>query len=189
MKGEREAMADLAKARENGEFDERMTGLIDSVNSNSHMYSTSCCSGRIILLAIDKPGNKKDAVFVGKWHEHVSLGEVEEVVDRFYETNDGRQELYLMAQSPIVHVVCDGLDPANDLIVRAKEAGFKYSTIKGTAENGVVVEVLASGNLQVPLGREHRLISEEYLQHLIGLGNDVLAVGWGRMDRLEGAFH
>ncbi|RLE40441.1 hypothetical protein DRJ16_07170, partial [Candidatus Woesearchaeota archaeon] len=50
--------------------------ILERINSLENFFTTSSCSGRIVLLKVPHAGSKRDAEFVAKWHRSVSVSEV-----------------------------------------------------------------------------------------------------------------
>lgn len=81
--------------------DDDIAGLIELLNGFDDYFTTSSCSGRVILISIPEIGAKEEAEFIAKWHREVSKDEVLKAMGTWKDV-DG--ELWLMSQSPILHV-------------------------------------------------------------------------------------
>lgn len=177
-----------------GGADEEVTGIIERLNCHDDFFTTSSCSGRIALLCIPEIGAKREAEFIGKWHRVVTKEEVLEAIN-----SSKKGELWLLAQSPILHVSCRGFEKAQALLRIAIEAGFKYSGIKPISKRTekVVVEIISTERMDVPLGTDTMLLcSDSYVDFLVSKANFTLARGKEKLkrlyyglDELEGASH
>jgi len=63
-----------------GGADEEVAGIIEKINSFEGFFTTSSCSGRIVLICLPEIGAKREAKFVGKWHRSVTKEEVLEAI-------------------------------------------------------------------------------------------------------------
>lgn len=160
-----------------GEVDEEILPIVNRINSNPDYFTTSSCAGRIALIEMPQLGDKENASFLGKWHRGVELKEVMAALSSA--TNN--TIIFLLAQSPIIHVRCRTTRSAVELRNIAVESGLKYSTLKSLTLNSddepqkIVVEILSSENIHVPIARSGRLYpNEDYLAFLVENANHAL---------------
>lgn len=179
----------LARLRIGG-ADEEVAGIIEKINSFEGLFTTSSCSGRIVLISIPEIGAKRAAKFIGKWHRPpVSREEVQEAIKlKGREGIMEEREIWLLSQSPILHVACRDLEKAKALLRIAIESGFKYSGIKAIANaegNGkVVVEIVSTERMDVPLGKDSVMFcSETHLDFILSKANFMLERGKGKLKR------
>jgi tRNA wybutosine-synthesizing protein 3 len=162
--------------------DEEVAGIIEELNRLDDFYTTSSCSGRVALICIPEIGAKREAEFIGKWHRAVTK---EEVLAAIKAPKQG--EIWLLSQSPILHVSCRGLEKAKALLRIAIESGFKYSGIKAISnDNGkVMVEIMSTERMDVPLGEGDMLFcGESYMGYIVSKANFTLTRGKGKLKRL-----
>ena len=171
--------------------DEEIVPIISELNSFEGFFTTSSCSGRIVLLSIPEIGAKRAAKFIGKWHRPpVSREEVQEALKlKGWEGITEGREIWLLSQSPILHVACRDLEKAKALLRIAIESGFKYSGIKAIANaegNGkVMVEIVSTERMDVPLGKDGVMFcSEGYMDFILSKANFMLERGKGKLKRL-----
>ena len=169
MMDRKEAVEKYERAKSRGEVDEDIIPLLDFINYGSEYYTTSSCSGRIVLLQLPKIGDKLNSKFLCKCHREV---EFERILDGVKKHTSGL--LFFMVQSPIIHIVSPNQRAAKELMGIALACGFKYTRIKEIKEN-VLVEILSTENLSVPLGENGEiLVSDEYIKFLVEMGNQLL---------------
>jgi len=168
-----------------GGADEEVAGIIEKINGFEGFFTTSSCSGRIALIRLPEIGAKREAEFIGKWHRAVTK---EEVLGAIKTTEKG--EIWLLSQSPILHVACRSLEKAKTLLRIAIESGFKYSGIKAISnsnskDNGkVVVEIMSTERMDVPLGKDGMTFcSEVYMEFILSKANFMLERGKGKLKR------
>ncbi len=170
MMDRRSAMEKYVEAKRAGRVDNDIIALLDMLNSIPGYYTTSSCSGRIVIMQLPDIGDKVNSVFLGKWHREVTVNEVKDAMAMYSEGF-----LFLMVQSAILHVVAEDMEHAKMLINVARDSGFKYSSIRSVSPTGILVELLSTENLSVPLGNGGNvMITDAYLDFLVELANTVL---------------
>jgi len=167
--------------------DEEIAPIINRINNFDDFFTMSSCSGRIVLISIPEIGAKREAKFIGKWHRSVTKEEVLAAIKLKWreEITKGR-EIWLLSQSPILHVACKDLEKAKALLRIAIESGFKYSGIKAISKDGkVVVEIVSTERMDVPLGKDGMLFcSEGYMDFITSKANFMLKKGKEKLKRL-----
>ncbi len=170
MMDKKEAMEKYEEHKSRNLVDKDIIPLLEKINKLKCCYTTSSCSGRIALLQLPEIGDKKNAIFIGKWHRNVNL---EEVIESLKKYKDGY--LFFLVQSSIIHVVCEGLENARRMITIARDAGFKYTSIKSIKNGKILVEILSTENLQVPLGVDGEIkIDKENIKFFVNMANKIL---------------
>jgi tRNA wybutosine-synthesizing protein 3 len=169
--------------------DEEVAGIIGKINSSEDFFTTSSCSGRIVLICLPEIGAKREAELIGKWHRPVAKKEVLEAIKK---SASEKGEVWLLSQSPILHVACRDLEKAKVLLKIAIESGFKYSGIKAipnTKEGKVVVEIVSTERMDVPLGKDGMMFcSEAHLDFIILKANFMLERGKEKLKRLASLY-
>ena len=164
--------------------DEEVKGILEKINRRDGFFTTSSCSGRIALIWLPEIGAKQEARFIGKWHRRVRKAEVLEAMSDA--TPHIKGEVWLIAQSPILHVACRSLEKATALLRIAIESGFKYSGIKAIAKDDgkVMVELMSTERMDVPLASDDVMFcSEEYLDFILPKANFMLERGKAKLKR------
>ncbi len=171
-----------------GEVDKEILPIVERINSNPDYFTTSSCAGRIVLIEMPDLGDKEAAEFLGKWHREV---EVKEIMDAFLKAKDNTT-VFLLAQSPIIHIRCKTLESAVKLRNIAVESGLKYSTLKSLTLSSknepvkVVVEILSSENIHVPVARSGKLFPDrDYLAFLVENANQALKRAREKLERFK----
>ena len=100
IKNKIQILEKLKIAKKENLVDKGIIPIIDSINSNNNYYTTSSCFGRIVLLELPDLGDKKNAVFLGKWHRKIKPEDVFLALKK----SSGKGQLWFLAQSPIIHV-------------------------------------------------------------------------------------
>ena len=146
LENKKRTLQKLENAKNNGEVDSGIVTVLDLINSLDDYYTSSSCYGRVVLLEIPVIGDKKNARWLGKWHHEIKSDDVLSAV-----RDAKRGQLWLLAQSPIIHVVCRDLESAAKLLKLSVSCGFKHSGLKSVDRN-IVVEVLSTERLDAPVG-------------------------------------
>ncbi|MEA1993380.1 MAG: hypothetical protein U9N35_03150 [Euryarchaeota archaeon] len=159
--------------------DTEIVRTLDLINFKKKYYTTSSCAGRILLIWLPKLGDKKDSVFLGKWHRKITYEDLEAALE-FRETG----ATFFLSQSPILHVVSRDLDSAVELRNLAFSCGFKNTGIKSISEK-ITVEILSTERIDVPLGEKKLLVDEKYLRLVIKYANKALKRSRKKLKRLN----
>ena len=167
--GKDNALKSLEKACKIKEVDEEILPILQVINRSAHYYTSSSCAGRIVLLEIPKLGDKKEAVFLGKWHRTIQSIELKKAAEK---ATHGM--LWILAQSPILHIVTDSYENADMMVKTALACGFKNSGFKSLSKK-IVIEICSTERVDAPIGNEAKLFcTNEYLELLMTISNDVL---------------
>ena len=142
------ALKKLANAKKEHLADEKIIPILDIINQSDNYYTSSSCAGRIVLLEIPVIGDKKNAKFLGKWHSTIKK---DEILNSVKKAKKG--QLWLLAQSPIIHIGCKKNNDADQMIKTAIACGFKHSGYK-SLEDKYVVEVVSTERLDSPIGKD-----------------------------------
>ena len=174
-------MKQLADARMEGKADEDIADLVDLINSDDNLYTTSSCAGRIAVLQTPKDHDKLESKWLGKWHHEVSLEDLKDALKKH-----DRYVVYLQSECPILHVVARTNGDAQKILFKAHECGFKRSGIHSLKEERILIEICSTEILEVPLAEDCKmLVSEDYLEYLVGVANTKFRAGRKKLARLE----
>jgi tRNA wybutosine-synthesizing protein 3 len=162
-----------------GKWDKKIKSLCDKVNSKSDFYTTSSCSGRIVLI-IDKE-KKLPNLFLKVWHEEISLKELKKSLNQI----NKKDLIKFKFEPPILHVVCKNLESAVRLLENAKTVGFKHSGINTLGKN-ILLELNGSERLEFPIFDKRKiLVSDDFLKIIVQQANEKLKKGWESIKKLE----
>jgi tRNA wybutosine-synthesizing protein 3 len=162
-----------------GEWDEQIKSLCDKINKSSDFYTTSSCSGRIIVM-IDKD-KKAPGLFEFVSHDPVELGPFFKCLPK----ESAGLNLKFKSEPPILHVACRTLEGAEDLLEKARRVGWKRSGIISLGKN-IVVELISTEKIEFPLTKKGRmLVSDEFLKVVLEKANNNLKKGWIKIKELR----
>jgi tRNA wybutosine-synthesizing protein 3 len=170
----------LEKDKYENKVDEGIISTLDIINKSKNYYTSSSCFGRIVLLEIPVIGDKKNAKFLGKWHRNIISDEI-----LFAAQKAKKGQLWLLAQSPIIHITSKNKNAADKILKIAIACGFKNSGLKSIDRN-IVIEVCSTERLDAPVGKDGKLYCNmEYLNLLVEIANDVIEKSSFKLHKLE----
>ena len=164
-----------------GSIDKHVLLLVELLNSNDDYYTTSSCSGRIMLLVPAK--TKKDTKWLFVSHEPVALKQVQHAL----QGELPRQEVWLRQEALILHVCCMELEHAARLIQASKEAGFKRSGIIALGKR-IIVEIVGTSHFETIVATGGKILAtRELLAALVASANQRLEKNFASIRKFETA--
>ncbi|MDO8427896.1 MAG: hypothetical protein Q7S92_01660 [Candidatus Diapherotrites archaeon] len=165
-----------------GRMDTPIISLCEYISKTNNYYTTSSCSGRIILL--DMQGNEKDkreSLFHFKKHEFVQF---EEIWKSLNEKTQGT--VWFKMDSFILHLGTDSLENAEKIIQSMKKAGIKRGGIMVAKEGKFLTEFQGTQTISLPVKEKNTiLIEQKYLKHVVEIANQKLEKNLRQLERLE----
>ncbi|MEM3074621.1 MAG: tRNA wybutosine-synthesizing 3 family protein [Candidatus Pacearchaeota archaeon] len=161
-----------------GNWDEKIIELCKKINTLDNYYTTSSCSGRILL--IKKSSEKKDNLFIKVWHNNIDFKNLKEELKKI-----NSNELIYFKQDPvIVHVGCRDLKDAQGFIdIAVKKAGWKRCGILSFGKR-IIVELNSTEKLEFPIFYNKILVDDNFLKLITKEANLKLKLGWSKIERL-----
>jgi len=164
-----------------GSIDRKIKELVDLINSLKDYYSTSSCSGRILLIKRPKSGKKCDVGFLFESHDKVSFEEIKACLKNIPE-----QDLWFRQESMILHVACRTIENAQKILDLGSLAGFKHSGIITTRKK-IVVEIIGSEQFDTIIAKHGRVfVGDEHLRLLVDEANKKLGINSRKIKRFYG---
>jgi len=159
-----------------GSLDRHISELVETINRSDDYYTTSSCSGRIMLF---KEGeSKNDSEWTWVTHD---IADPKILFDNISIETD----LTFRMEGAILHVCAKSLDHAQKLIDLAKESGFKRSGIIASKKR-FMTELISTENINSPLiidGKGH--FNQEYVTALTKKANEKLKLTWKKIEKLH----
>ncbi|MEM2369233.1 MAG: hypothetical protein QXE93_00180 [Candidatus Pacearchaeota archaeon] len=161
-------------------WDEKIKSLCDKINSMKEYYTTSSCSGRIIL--IKDSSKKKKNLILFRSHNKVRFAEIKKILEKIKKRN---KNINFKQESCILHVVCSNIKNAQMLVDKARFAGWKRSGIIASRKR-VVCELVSTEHIEMPIIRKGKiLVNDSFLKILIEEANRKLERSWKKIKKLE----
>jgi tRNA wybutosine-synthesizing protein 3 len=157
----------LAKADKSkkGEIDKKILPLVEKINSSNDYFTTSSCSGRIMVVKMAEKKNEAEWLFVS--HEAVTELKLSSEPGSWFKF-----------EPPILHVCCRDVGCAQKLLDIARPL-FKLSGIISTGK--IIVEIRGTERIEAPM----QGMPQDYLDNLVSIANKKLALGWKKLNALE----
>ncbi len=151
-----------------GKADEKMVPLCKFVSKTKNYFTSSSCSGRILLLSLDKGERKKVSAFHRKWHRKVKFKEVREALNE-----KTAYSVWLKQEAFILHIGAGDLKHAEKLLLVMTKSGIKRGGIIVAKPGKFIVELQGTQGLAVPVKSENEiLVSDDYLKTLVDIANE-----------------
>jgi len=162
-----------------GTWDKKIIPLCNKLNKNKNYYTTSSCSGRIIL--IKSSIKKQPNLFLFRTHDKITFKQLKNELEKAKKAKTS-----VFKQEPsILHVVSNSLEAAQSLIDKAKFCGWKRSGIMATRKR-VICELMSTEHIELPVIEKGKiLVSDEFLKILVKEANKKLGRTWKKINKLE----
>jgi len=163
-----------------GGWDKKIINLCNKINKKKQYYTTSSCSGRIVLLkAVDK---KIENAFLFRTHKKISFFELKKQLENISKIY--KEMVEFQQTSCILHIACKNLEDAFDLVYKAKLAGWKRSGVMSNKRN--IVELHSTENISfLIMDKGKMLVDEDYLKLVVKQANKKLERVWEKIEKLK----
>ncbi|RLG12715.1 hypothetical protein DRN73_01555 [Candidatus Pacearchaeota archaeon] len=177
-----------------GKWDEKIESLCNQINSLENYYTTSSCSGRIIIMK-DKE-KKSPGLFEFVSHNLLDFERLKKEIKKIKSDSKFKQKkdnsfieqnlnFKFKSEPPILHVACKTLEDAEKILKKVQLAGWKRSGIISLGKN-IIVELLSTEKLEFPLIKNKKLlVNDEFLEIVLKKANKNLRTGWLKIKKLE----
>ena len=160
--------ADFLKKKDKskkGHVDRDIINLLNAINSKKDYYTTSSCSGRIVLL--EKLSNKKnEARWLFAKHNKIKFNEL---IKNFKKSRI-KNEIWFKQEPIILHVRCRDLQSAKKLLDVSRKI-FKRAGIISLSEKKIIIEIIGSERTDTIIADKNFAADEKYLKNLIKYAN------------------
>ena len=165
-----------------GEIDKAIFTLVEYINSLKDYYTTSSCSGRIMLLT--QAEKKPDVKWLYVTHEQATVEDVLNALSS--ESLKSHPEMvWFRQENLILHVACRTIDDANKLLKIARDIGLRRSGIIADSNN-IIVEICSTEKMDVPVAlHEQLIVSKDYIRTICCVANEKFLRGREKLERLE----
>ncbi|MBN1923830.1 MAG: hypothetical protein JW791_03665 [Nanoarchaeota archaeon] len=158
-------------AKKQGFVDADILKQLNSFNKLRDYYTTSSCSGRILLLRNNEENLKMPGAFYYKSHDKASDKVLINNVKSFNESF----ELWFKLEPFILHVCCRSLNHARKLLNMCRSLGIKRAGINAWSRR-IIVEIVGTQYVDTLIIKDKKLlVSEDYLKILLSKANNKLS--------------
>jgi len=170
--------ADFSKK---GSIDSKIKKLVDKINSKKDYYTTSSCSGRIMLIAEGK--TKRDAKWIFVSHNKAKLAEMKKSLKKM-----PKETLWFKFEPMILHVCCDSIDSAQKMVDLAKQSGFKHSGIMSSGKR-IIAELRGTDFISAPVAFSGKMsVDNNYLKRILIEANKKLEKNYEKIKKFMACF-
>ena len=164
-------------------IDNNISFLCNKINSLRNYYTTSSCSGRIILM-IDQE-KKGEGLFLKNYYDLISLNQLKKDLSEIKNNKKYRNKIVKFKQEPcIIHIVCRNLEDAEKMLDNAQLSSWKRTGIIATGRR-FVVEMSGTEKLEFPIIDKNKiLVSDDFLNLIIEKSNNNLKKSWEKIKKL-----
>lgn len=165
-----------------GSLDKPIELLVTAINQSDNFYTTSSCSGRIVLVSSEpkKLKSQNQLIFVS----HTIIEESENLLQILTNPTTNFQLVTLKFESFILHIRCKSLEYARTLLRCSIDAGQRNSGLNISNSGHITVAIRNTLDLEVPLIINNKLmVSEDYLRELITIANEKLISNFEMIQR------
>jgi len=165
-------------------WDEKITSLCKKINFRKNYFTTSSCSGRIVLM-IDKE-KKSTGLFIKTYHCLISFDELKKDILEISSDKKYCKELIKFKQEPcILHICCREIDDADNLLRVSKLSGWKKSGAISFSDK-FVLELNSTERMEFPIiYRNNILVDDFFLKVIVKKANYNLKKSWIKIEKLK----
>lgn len=168
--GKKVALSKIDKSKK-GRIDKEIKPLINLINKSRNYYTTSSCSGRIVLIKQAEGYKKNEAEWLFVSHSPVKFSQIKNALKKI--ENYPKEDIWLREESIIMHIACRTLKDAEILLNKIKPLGFKRSGIASAKK--IILEIMATENMDAIIAKKGKLlVNDAYLRILTEEANKKL---------------
>jgi len=175
-KNKKDILSKLDKSNKKA-IDSDIGALVELLNSMEDYFTTSSCSGRILLIE-NMLGSKKEARFVFSSHSVASFSVIKNALSNI--AND----LWFKQESVIIHICCRDMGSAGRLLGIVRDLGMKRAGIISISKK-IVIEVVGTESMETIIAKDGKLlVDDNYLKELVNEANKKLIRNKKKIDEL-----
>ena len=187
-KEKKEFLAKKDKSRK-GVIDHKIKKLVDKINSLDGFFTTSSCSGRVLLFSIPKSNKKNEVQYLFSSHKKIKHNEINNILKtiiREIRLKNIKDDVWFRVDGAILHVASNNINSARKLLNAARDIGFRRSGIISLGKNRVTMELISTEKIEAIISKNGKLvIDKDYFEILVKEGNNKLEKAWKKIDRLH----
>ena len=166
-----------------GEWDRKILDLCNKINSFENFYTTSSCSGRIILM-LEKERKDRN-LFLKCYHELITFEKIKKDLLSILKEIKGEELVKLKLEPCILHVACKSIKDASFLCELAKRAGWKKSCILSFNKK-IIAELGSTEKFEFPIIKSKKiLVDDNFLRIFVDEANKKMKRIWKKIEKLN----
>ena len=163
-----------------GHIDEEIKELVNAINKQPNYYTTSSCSGRILLYSTSPDRKKNETKWIFVSHNVVSFQDIEKVLEQLPNC-----VVFFCFEPLILHVVCRDLDAADNLLQLCNISGLKHSGIISLSKR-IIIEIVGNERLDSLIAVHGKLfITISGISFFIDDANEKMKRNLKRIEKLK----
>jgi len=161
-----------------GKIDKRILSTLKLINSSPNYYTTSSCSGRIVLLK--KFSSKKDEIeWLSVKHDKVSYEEILKCLNLL-----SKEDIWFKLEPFIMHICCKDLNYAKSMLSLSRKIFKKSGVI--AINRKIILEITGTEKIETILANKGKLlISKNYLRFLVKEANRKLITNFNKIEKFN----
>ncbi|XP_066294216.1 tRNA wybutosine-synthesizing protein 3 homolog [Branchiostoma lanceolatum] len=161
-----------------GSIDDPIVELVNFINGQEFLFTTSSCSGRISVFAEKHKEKKKGCDWLLMSH---TQAEAQSVMTALC---DHTGSAVFKFEPFVLHAQCRTIQDARLMHQAAVQAGFRNSGISLGNKGKVMMAIRSTHTLEAPLSDHGRmLVDEDYISYLVAAANGKLEENESRVQR------
>lgn len=180
-KEKKEFLTKKDKSRK-GSIDDKIKKLFNKINSLEDFYTTSSCSGRILLFTIPKSNKKNEVQYLFCSHKKIQYNDINKILKL---NKIPKDDVWFKVDPVILHVACKNINCAKKLLNVARDIGFRRSGVISIGKSKIILELISTEKIEAIVSKNGRLlIDEDYFKVLVKEGNKKLEKTWKKIEKL-----
>jgi len=161
-----------------GNWDKKISKLCEKVNLLDNYYTTSSCSGRIVIIKDED--KRRHNLFLAVFHDIIGFDKFVKYLPK----EKAKLNLKFKQEPPILHVACRDIKSSFELLEKARKIGWKRSGVISEGKR-FVVELVSTEKLEFPLIEKGKLlVNNNFLRIVLEKANKNLKKGFDKIKRL-----
>ncbi|MCK5043402.1 hypothetical protein KAR52_00145 [Candidatus Pacearchaeota archaeon] len=162
-------------------WDKKISDLCMKINSLDNYYTTSSCSGRIVLMV--NQDKKESDLFFNVYHDLISFNQIKKDLEVISKKN--KKSVKFKLEPCALHVACRTLEDAQNFYNNVKLAGWKKFGLI-SFKHRFIVELNSTERLEFPIINSGKiLVDDEFLKIIVDESNKKLKKSWMKIEKLS----
>lgn len=171
-----------------GSMDNKIKKLVNKINSLDKFYTTSSCSGRVLLLVIPQSNKKNKVQYLFCSHKKIKHNNIKKTLKTIItkiKLKKIKNNVWFKIDPVILHVACENINNAKKFLNTARDIGFRRSGIISIRKDKIIMELISTEKIETIISKNGKLlIDENYFSVLVKEGNKKLENTWEKIKKL-----